>query len=149
MNRLVCILGALAGMVAVAADALGAHLLRATLAEVAMESYQTGVRYLLVHAVLLLALGLGLPPVRTTWPWRLSMLGILIGMCLFSGGLMLWTTHEWLWARACAPWGGTLLILSWLGLAASALFAWNPRPGSGVGTHEPRSAGLSPGSIES
>lgn len=142
-------LGALAGAVAVAADALGAHLLRATLSEAAMDSYETGVRYLLLHAVLLVALGSGVVQSRLRWPWRLSMLGILIGTCLFSGGLMLWTTQGWAWARACAPWGGSVLILSWLGLALSALLCWNQRPDEVVGRSGRHGTGLSHGSLES
>ncbi len=142
-------LGALAGGVAVAADALGAHLLRATLSEAAMESYATGVRYLLLHAVLLLTLGLGIVRSRLRWPWHFSMLGILIGTCLFSGGLMLWTTQGWAWARACAPWGGSVLILSWLGLALSALLSWNPRPDEAVRTSNHGGTGLPQGSLES
>jgi len=142
-------LGALAGGVAVAADALGAHLLRATLTEVAMENYETGVRYLLLHAVLLLSLGLSVAQSRLRWPWQLCMLGILTGTCLFSGGLMLWTTQGWGWARACAPWGGSVLILSWLGLALCALLFWNHRANEAVGIPDQRGAGLPHGSLES
>lgn len=149
MMRVACILAALAGMVGVAADALGAHLLRATLSDAAMESYATGVRYLLPHAVVVLACGLQSTPSRAGWPWQLSLWGMLVGMCLFSGGLALWATQGWAWARACAPWGGSLLILSWLGLAFSALLAWNHRPQGVVGSSDHRTAGLPRGSIES
>jgi len=136
-------------MVGVAADALGAHLLPATLPESALESYATGVRYLLLHAVVLLACGLQITPSRASWPWQISLSGLAVGMCLFSGGLMLWTTQGWAWARACAPLGGSLLILSWLGLALSALLAWNHRPQGAVGSPEHRTDGLSRRSTES
>jgi uncharacterized membrane protein YgdD (TMEM256/DUF423 family) len=136
-------------MVGVAADALGAHLLRATLSDAAMESYATGVRYLMLHAVLLLACGLQSTRTRAGWPWQLSLWGMLAGVCLFSGGLMLWTTQGWTWAQACAPWGGSLLILSWLGLALSALLAWNHRPHGAVGSPNHSTVGLPRGSIES
>jgi len=108
------------GALAVALDALGAHLWRPGFTETALDSFQTGVRYLLVHAVLLFALSRSDRALRSRRV-RACALTILLGTLLFGLGLVLWTTQEMAFARRCAPWGGTLLILGWTGLALASL----------------------------
>lgn len=108
------------GASAVVLDALGAHLWRPEFTETTLDSFQTGVRYLLVHAVLLFALSRSDSALRSGLT-RLCVLTILIGTLLFGLGLVLWTTQELAFARRCAPWGGSLLILGWTGLALASL----------------------------
>lgn len=121
MQRTLGFVAGLIGALAVVLDALGAHLWRPELSAVAFESFQTGVRYLLVHAVALLALA-GSPRLGASRLMRVCASGIIAGTLLFGLGLVFWTTREWAFARRCAPWGGSLLIFSWSGLAVAALF---------------------------
>ena len=120
MHRMLGFVAGSIGALAVVLDALGAHLWRPALSEVAFESFQTGVRYLLMHAVALLALAAS-PRLGASRLMRICAIGIILGTLLFGLGLVLWTTREWAFARRCAPWGGSLLIFSWSGLAVAAL----------------------------
>lgn len=120
MQRTLGFIAGLIGALAVVLDALGAHLWRPALSELAFESFQTGVRYLLVHAVALLALAAN-PRLGASRLMRVCAAGLIVGTLLFGLGLVLWTTREWAFARRCAPWGGSLLIFSWSGLALAAL----------------------------
>jgi len=69
MDRTFATLGAVSGLVAVAAGAFGAHALRARLAPDQLAAFETGARYQMYHALALLLVGWGgdrwaAPPVR-------------------------------------------------------------------------------------
>lgn len=123
MAEMLMAFGCAFAALAVAGDALGAHLLRAELAPQLFDSYSTAVRYLLTHGVSLVAIGVGLRasamPSFCRWP----ACGLVAGTLLFSGGLIGWSTRQVEWMRQCAPWGGTLLILGWFGLSLCLLHA--------------------------
>jgi uncharacterized membrane protein YgdD (TMEM256/DUF423 family) len=125
MQRWLGFVAALLGAIAVVLDALGAHLWRPHFTEIAVDSFQTGVRYLLIHAVLLFALARSDRALRSRLV-RACALVILLGTLLFGLGLVLWTTQELVFARRCAPWGGSLLIFGWTGLALASLFDRRP-----------------------
>ena len=54
------VLGALLGFLGVLFGAFGAHYLKGKLADTQLQAFETGVRYQLVHAVLLLVLSFNL-----------------------------------------------------------------------------------------
>jgi uncharacterized membrane protein YgdD (TMEM256/DUF423 family)/glucose/arabinose dehydrogenase len=112
-------LGALSAALAVAAGAFGAHALRDRLAPAALAVFDTGVRYHLVHALALLALGLGgrrLEPVAARW------VGILftLGTVLFAGSLYALALGGPRALGAITPLGGVCFLAGWL-LFAGAL----------------------------
>lgn len=117
MARWLMVIGAAFAALAVAGDAIGAHLLRVELSAQLFESYATAVRYLLTHGIAVVAIGAGLRMSALGSTCRWPACGLVVGTLLFCGGLIGWTTQQWEWARQCAPWGGTLLILGWSGLA--------------------------------
>lgn len=117
MAGLLMAIGAAFAALAVVGDAIGAHLLRGELAAPLLESYATAMRYLLTHGIALLAIGAGLRTDALASICRWPACGLVMGTLLFCGGLIGWTTQQWEWSRQCAPWGGTLLILGWSGLA--------------------------------
>ncbi len=115
--------GALLGGLGVIAGAFGAHYLRERLqlAPRQLESFETGVRYQLLHALALLVVGLlSLHAGRATS--ALNAVGglFLIGTLLFSGSIYLLALG--VGPRAVlgptTPLGGSLLILGWFVLAA-------------------------------
>jgi uncharacterized membrane protein YgdD (TMEM256/DUF423 family) len=55
MQRLFALLGALSGLVGVAAGAFGAHALRERLAPELLAAFETGARYQMYHALALFA----------------------------------------------------------------------------------------------
>src|SRR5688572_7840475 len=121
-------LGALSAALAVAAGAFGAHALRDRLAPAALAVFDTGVRYHLVHALALLALGLGgrrLEPVAARW------VGILftLGTVLFAGSLYALALGGPRALGAITPLGGVCFLAGWL-LFARALARAAPPAGA-------------------
>jgi len=106
-----------------AAGLLGAGgvALLASAAHAGGDNLQTAAAFMLAHAPVLLAIGLaaGAAGGRILAP---AALVVLAGVALFAGDL---TTRDLAGTRLfpmAAPTGGTLTILGWLGIAASALF---------------------------
>ncbi len=123
MYRWLYAIGCMLGASGIVAGALGAHLFRLQLSADGYASYVTGVDYLLLHAVALVAVSVSPATLRVSKLFGFSALSMVVGVLLFAGGLLGWTVQGWAWARHCAPWGGAILISAWLGLAVSALCA--------------------------
>jgi uncharacterized membrane protein YgdD (TMEM256/DUF423 family) len=110
-------LGALSGFLAVALGAFGAHALRDRLTPELLAVFDTGARYQLVHAVVVVALGFAearLPAVR------LSAVLFLVGTVLFSGSLYLLALTGTRGFGAITPLGGLALLAGWVWLAYAA-----------------------------
>ncbi len=119
-------LGASLGLLAVAVGAFGDHLLKDRLVEWygergprQMENWQTGSRYLMYHALVLLALGC-LPPKLSRRGVSLAGACFLAGCLLFSGGLFASVLSGTSWLVHIVPVGGMALLAGWLILAATA-----------------------------
>lgn len=122
MGRLFLSLGALAGLVAVAAGAFGAHALRDRLAPSDLALFETAVRYQMYHALALLVAGWA--GVRAADPlWWAAGWGFATGIVVFSGSLYLLALGEARWPGAITPLGGLLLLAGWGCLALAALRA--------------------------
>jgi uncharacterized membrane protein YgdD (TMEM256/DUF423 family) len=109
--------GALNGFVAVAFGAFGAHALKGSLDASSLAIYDTGARYHLTHAVVLLAVGT-LPRAKLV---RLSGWLFMIGMVVFSGSLYALAISGIRILGAITPLGGISLLAGWACLAAWAL----------------------------
>ncbi|OSZ68596.1 hypothetical protein CAP40_08485 [Sphingomonas sp. IBVSS2] len=106
--RIVTVLAALSGAVAVAAGAFGAH----GASGEAAEWLKTGGHYQLVHAVAaLVAVRMG----ERISPWL-----FVIGGAGFAGTLYLMALGGPRWLGAVTPLGGAALIAGWLCLAVGA-----------------------------
>jgi uncharacterized membrane protein YgdD (TMEM256/DUF423 family) len=109
-------LGALLGLLGVAAGAFGAHALRGRLHAGQLQTYETAVRYLLVHALALLFTGVhgpGAPRGASAAAGALFLTGIV----LFSGSLFaLVFTGVTAWG-AVTPLGGLCFMAGWAALA--------------------------------
>ncbi len=109
-------LAALAGFLAVALGAFGAHGLKATLLKNGtLAPWETAVLYHLAHAVVLLALAQ-----RSLVP-RLPFALFGAGIVIFSGSLYTLALTNVKWLGAITPLGGLCLLVGWLALA------WKPR----------------------
>ena len=113
------VVGSIAGFFGVAGGAFGAHALKARLSEQMLANFETGTRYLLVHAVALLVVGVlaGRKDVGDLAGvgWAFS-----IGMLVFTGSLWIMALTGQRWLGAVTPVGGTALIIGWLALAVAA-----------------------------
>jgi uncharacterized membrane protein YgdD (TMEM256/DUF423 family) len=110
------------GALAVAAGAVGAHALADTLPPARMAVWSTAADYHLLHAIVLLVLGL------CEGPWRarrrlcqVACAAFVTGIVLFSGSLYALCLSGLTALGAVAPLGGLALITGWLALAGLGL----------------------------
>nr|WP_279292499.1 DUF423 domain-containing protein [Methylobacterium goesingense] len=108
-------LGALAGLLGVAASAAAAHVSGA-------DSLKTAAQFLLFHAPAILAL-VALAATGTTHRpmTRLAAGALVVGLALFSGDLALRALHGTPLFPMAAPAGGFALMAGWLLAALSAV----------------------------
>lgn len=117
-------LGGLFLFIGVLFGALASHVLRDQLSETSMESFQTGVRYLVYHGFALLILP-SIQELKQKTKNQIVTL-ILFGTLLFSGSIFLLATKdlhnlEIGFLGPITPVGGLLLLSSW-GLLTIRLF---------------------------
>ena len=129
MKEVVLISGGIYGSLAVIFGAFGAHALKQRFSEDMLKSFETGVKYQMYHALLLLVMGLALPFVNSTQ--QIAAWCIIVGTFLFSFsiyGLTLSTSsgNKWRFLGPVTPLGGLLLVIGWilftLNLAAIAKY---------------------------
>lgn len=117
-------IGAITGGLGVALGAFGAHALKKLLTESGrVDTYETAVLYHLVHAVVLLVVGVWLlhAPDNAWLPragWAMT-----AGIAIFSGSLYVLCLTGTRWLGAITPIGGALMIGGWVCLALAALRA--------------------------
>ena len=112
-------LGALAGLTAVGMAAVAAHGLDA-IGPARLQMVRSGVQMQGWHALALLACGLWAPHGGKLADWAGA--AFLLGLLLFCGAVYALALAQ-IRVGAIAPLGGTLLMLGWALLAASALRA--------------------------
>jgi uncharacterized membrane protein YgdD (TMEM256/DUF423 family) len=111
-SRVWLALAALLGATGMAFGAGGAHSLRALIVPEYLPTFETGVRYQLIHAVVLLALALQAERRRVGVSASLFTLGVL----LFSGSLYALALGAPTRFGIVTPFGGVALLLGWLSL---------------------------------
>lgn len=124
MTQFTLLFGSLYGTLAIIFGAFGAHLLKKYLTEDALKSFETGVKYQLYHALLLLLIGLNFELVSKVE--HTMVYSIVLGTFLFSFsiyGLVLTslTKNKWRFLGPVTPLGGLLLITGWILLFISFL----------------------------
>lgn len=116
--------GAVLASLAVAAGAIGTHVLKETikLEAAALETYETAVRYQMYHALGLIVVGL---LVLRAPHGLLTAAGMafLLGAVLFSGGIYAWLATAQKPFIMVVPIGGSVWIIGWLLLAAGAVMS--------------------------
>ncbi|UOK41470.1 MULTISPECIES: DUF423 domain-containing protein [Flavobacterium] len=124
MKETVLAFGALYGGLAVIFGAFGAHALKKRMSEDLLKSFETGVKYQMYHAIVLLVL-----PQLLTFS---STLEESIGWCFIAGillfsfsiyGLCLtsMTGNKWRFLGPITPLGGLLLVTGWTLLLLSVI----------------------------
>jgi uncharacterized membrane protein YgdD (TMEM256/DUF423 family) len=119
MERRFFALGSVSALIGVAAGAFGAHALKARLAPELLITFETGVRYQLVHSLALLAVAWAV----VRWPGRATTsAGVLFlsGIVLFSGSLYALALSGTRTLGIVTPFGGVAFIAGWACLAWGA-----------------------------
>jgi uncharacterized membrane protein YgdD (TMEM256/DUF423 family) len=119
VTRLFTMLGALSGLIAVAAGAFGAHGLRAKLTPEHLAVFETAARYQMYHALALFAVAWLTTRSASALAPAAGWL-FVTGTVVFSGSLYLLALTGVRWLGAITPIGGVALIAGWLCLALSA-----------------------------
>ena len=117
MNRKFLIAGAFFGLLAVILGAFAAHGLKGAISEASLNSFETGVKFQINHALLLLIIGqinvLSEKASKTIYYL------ICTGIIFFSGSIYLLSTGaisgiDFTSIALLTPVGGTLLIAGWV-----------------------------------
>ena len=120
MSKVFIILGSLNAFLAVALGAFGAHGLQNKLTEQMLATYETGVKYHMMHALGLILIGIisryTSGSVLINWSGWL----ICAGIVLFSGSLYLLSISGIRWLGAVTPLGGLSFLAGWLLLVVAA-----------------------------
>lgn len=115
MNQQVFIItGALFGMLAVVFGAFGAHALKKILSEDQLKSFETGVKYQMYHAIVLLVLGFNFEFSTSAMYWCFTLGVILFSFSIY--GLVLSDAKEkkLRFLGPITPIGGLLFVVGWL-----------------------------------
>ncbi|VAW16355.1 FIG00018398: hypothetical regulator [hydrothermal vent metagenome] len=127
MNRTILLTGTLFGLLAVVFGAFGAHGLKDLIDADAIQTFETGVRYQMYHALFLLVLGsmTQLPESSK----KLVYYFIVAGIFMFSFSIYLLATNsltgfDFKTIGFITPLGGLLLILGWVVLGLRCYQNW-------------------------
>ena len=111
-------------MLSVVFGAFGAHGLKSLISEGSLQTFETGVRYQMYHALVLLFVGIA--SFISAKNKKIIYYLILVGILFFSGSIYGLATNEltnfdFKAIALITPIGGLLLILSWVVLLISVI----------------------------
>jgi uncharacterized membrane protein YgdD (TMEM256/DUF423 family) len=124
MNKKLLVTGSVLGILGIILGAFAAHGLEKLVDKEAITTFETGVRYQMYHAFLLLLLG-GTSFISTKVKSLVFVL-VIIGLIFFSGSIYGLATNDltafdFKTIALITPVGGLLLILGWLVLLVAIL----------------------------
>lgn len=116
MIKIALIFGAIFGLLAIIFGAFGAHLLKKKLSQEQLQSFETGVKYQMYHAIVLLILGFNLD--KNLALNNYSIYAFILGTILFSFsiyGLVLSSAKnkKLRFLGPITPLGGLILASGW------------------------------------
>ena len=117
MNKTILISGSLLGLTGIVLGAFAAHGLKELIAPESVQTFETGVRYQMYHALFLLFIGS--TAFVTTKAKKQIFYMVIIGLLLFSGSIYglatnLLTTFDFKSIAFITPIGGLCFIISWV-----------------------------------
>ena len=117
MNKKILVIASLLGLLSIAFGAFGAHGLKALISSEALQTFETGVRFQMYHALMLLFIGSTVLIKQKTK--NILFYLVIIGVLLFSGSIYGLATNnltsfDFKTIGFITPIGGLLLIMSWL-----------------------------------
>lgn len=118
--KILLIIGAINGFIAVAFGAFGAHGLEGKITESKLETWNTAVQYQMFHTIAILAVGMLMQKISASslqWAGWMFFIGIII----FSGSLYLYSVTSIKTFAMITPIGGVAFLIGWVLLAVAAL----------------------------
>jgi uncharacterized membrane protein YgdD (TMEM256/DUF423 family) len=117
MNRTILLTGTVFGLLAIGLGAFGAHGLEKLVDAEAIDTFETGVKYQMYHALFLLFLGMwdGLSSKSKRYIYGLVVAGVvLFSFSIYLLALNSLTAFDFKIIGFLTPIGGVLLILGWI-----------------------------------
>jgi len=117
MNKKLLVTGTVFGVLGIILGAFASHGLKGLISIEALQSFETGVRYQMYHAFLLLILGS--TSILKEKPKQIVYFIVVVGVLFFSGSIYGLSTNEltalnFKSIALITPLGGVLLIIAWL-----------------------------------
>ena len=108
------LLGGSFALLSVVMGAFASHALKAFFTEEVLQSFHTGIRYMMYHGLAVLIFS-QIPLARSPWIFRLFFWGVV----LFCGSIFLiclgkLSPYDFSWMGSITPIGGGLLIIGWV-----------------------------------
>lgn len=113
---LVQCMGALYGLLAVVFGAFGAHALKKSFTEEQLKSFETGVKYQMYHAIVLIILGFNSAfntPLEKNMAYCFILGTFLFSFSIYGLTLSASKGKKWRFLGPITPLGGLLLVLGW------------------------------------
>ena len=117
MNKTILLTATSFGLLAIIFGAFGAHGLEKVVEQSAIDSFETGVRYQMYHALFLLLLGMwdGMVVNRKKIVFHLIWIGVvLFSFSIYALSLNELTSFDFKKIGFITPIGGTILIVGWI-----------------------------------
>ena len=115
------ITGALLGMLAIIFGAFGAHALKETLSEDQLKSFETGVKYQMYHAIVLLLLGFNFEFSTSAMYWCFTLGIVLFSFSIYGLVLSDSKGKKLKFLGPITPLGGLLFVIGWLLILLQAI----------------------------
>lgn len=124
MNKLILVTASILAMLAILLGAFASHGLKSLISVELLQTFETGVRYQMYHAIVLLFIGA--TSVFSTKTKQILFYFIVIGILFFSGSIYGLATNElsgfdFKSIAFITPIGGLFLIISWAIMAIQFL----------------------------
>jgi len=124
MDKKILVTATILGILSVILGAFAAHGLKELVSEQAIQTFETGVKYQMYHALLLLFVG-STSYVKSAQK-KMVLIFVVIGVIFFSGSIYglstnTLTTFNFKTIALITPIGGLFLIVSWLVLLVNFL----------------------------
>ena len=118
MNTTIIIVGAIFGALSVILGAFGAHAFKKFMKEEQLKNYETGIKYQMYHAILLLVIGFNADLFQNA---QIILILLSLGILLFSFSIYGLTitsalNKKWRILGPITPIGGLLLVSGWLSI---------------------------------
>ena len=120
-QQIFIITGALFGMLAIIFGAFGAHALKKTLSEDQLKSFETGVKYQMYHAIVLLLLGFNFQFSTSAMYWCFTLGIVLFSFSIYGLVLSDAKGNKLRFLGPITPIGGLLFVVGWMLLLVQAL----------------------------
>ena len=117
MNKIILVTASILGLLGIVLGAFASHGLKGSISAESLQTFETGVRYQIYHAIVLLFVGI--TTLFNTKTKRLLYYLVVIGILCFSGSIYGLATKaisgfDFKRIAFITPVGGMLLIISWV-----------------------------------